>query len=924
MQELNPPSPRSDGSPPAILAPAIPALVVVAQVIGIVVFWGWFTGNLALTGQPATGYLMQPLTTASCMAIGMAVWATARGHRTAARAILGIPLIIGLVTLAQEASGRTFGTDTLLFPDIVGAQLRHAPGRPGVVPAIAVLLLTLATYAVAAPNRMVRRGTVTFACVAIAIAAISGSLLPTGASLPDLATRHALMSVPTMLSVCVLAVAIILLRRQYAWPLKPLCGFGTSTLQWTLGLSVALPVASALVQFLARRHSDFSPETVVIFLAALQVTASCALIAWAWLRIGRESGARWAINVALDSAPIAITDLDGRIVRWSDGAARLYGWTAEQAIGLNKHQLTGAEKVAGRDYLPAHPSAPQETELVELRSDGTRLRVFETRQVVQPRSDLPPMVVLSMTDVTARQRAEQAMLASDARLALAVELHGLGIFEWSSDSDQFCFHGQAEALFGIAPGSYSGGIAEWRNHLEQAFARKTPPVGEWMPGRYAFRLQSTHPDHPNIIEGTVLIHGGPGEGVRGLIGIVMDATEREKRAEMLESRESELRSILETVPEAMITIDEHGHVRSFSATAEALFGYAAHEVLGQDIRMVLPQYFQQPAEADSDGDEKEATPPSTQHVGAAAEPSRAERWQDRATRTRITAGVDRAGNQVPVELAVGAANIGNENISIAFVRNLREQLDTEARIHELREQFLHASRVSAMGEMSAGLAHELNQPLTATSNFLGAIELQLQREWRQDQLRRLLRLASQEVLRAGDIIRRMRAFVSKGELDIRAEPLDDVVADTLQLSRSRSQAPGVRLDYRPCVAAPVVLADRIHIQQVLVNLINNAFDALEAHDVAVPAVTITTQQTGDGQIMIRVIDNGPGFPEQVINRPFEAFASTKANGMGLGLSICRRIVEAHGGTLSLRNIEDGGAAIEFTLPTYCEQELKAG
>ncbi|WP_395328398.1 PAS domain S-box protein [Novosphingobium sp. BL-8H] len=897
------------------MASTIPALAAVAQVIGAIVLLGWFSGNLGLTGQPATGYLMQPLTAVSCMAIGVAVWATARGHRSAARAILTIPALIGLVALTEEICGRNLGLDLLLFPQAVSPQMRHAPGRPGVLPALATLLLCMGTYAVASPYRAVRRVTVTFACVAIAVAAIAGTLLPAGVSHPDMETRHALMSVPTMLSVGVLALAIILLRREYAWPLKPLCGFGASTLQWTLGLSVALPVSSAIIQFWARQHTGLAPETVVIFLAALQVTASCALIAWAWLRIGRESSARWAINVALDSAPIAITDLDGRILRWSDGAARLYGWTAEQAMGLDKHALTGATKVTGRAYERTHPLAPQETELDEMRSDGTRLRVFETRQVVQPRSDLPPMVVLSMTDVTARQRAEQAMLASEARLALAVDLHGLGIFEWSSETDRFCFHGQAEMLFGLASGSFHGGVEDWRRHLEDAFDRRVGPISEWMPGRYAFRLQSRRVDQPHIVEGTVLIHSDPLTGGLGMIGIVMDATEREQRAEMLESRESELRSILETVPEAMITIDEHGHVRSFSATAEALFGYTAHEVLGEDVRLVLPQYFHQAAEPDPD-----------------AEPNKAERWQNSPTRTRITAGIDRAGNQVPVELAVGAANIGNEQISIAFVRNLREQLDTEARIHELREQFLHASRVSAMGEMSAGLAHELNQPLTATSNFLGAIELQLQREWRQDQLRRLLRLASQEVLRAGDIIRRMRAFVSKGEMDIRAEPLDDLVADTLQLTRARSRAPGIRLDYRPCGVSPLVLADRIHIQQVLVNLINNAFDALEAHEVPTPAVTITTHQsggqtgaqTGEGLITIRVVDNGPGFPDQVINRPFEAFSSTKANGMGLGLSICRRIVETHGGTLSLRNIEGGGAAIEFTLPTYCEQELKAG
>ncbi|MFC0686517.1 PAS domain-containing sensor histidine kinase [Novosphingobium clariflavum] len=913
MQELNPSPPRSDGSPPACMAPAIPALIVVVQLIGIVVLTGWFSANLQLAGLPATGMHMQPLTAVCCMLLGLAVWATAKQRLRLARVLIALPMGIALAALFEEATGRSLGIDTLLFADVLAHQHRPASGRPGVLPSLAIVLLGLATHAVASRRRKLRRLTITLTCVAIAMAAISGSLVPAGLSIPDFETRRALMSVPTAICVCALALALILLRREYAWPRKPQCGFGAATLQWTLLFSVALPVLSAITLFWAQRDTQLSTEAMVIFLAVVQVTASCILIAWAWLRISRESSARWAISAALDSAPIAITDIEGRILRWSDGCARLYGWSAEQALGLNKHELTGASRIPGRDYPPAHAVAAQETELTEMRADGSLLRVFETRQIVQPRSDQAPMIVLSMTDATARQQAEQAMLASEARLALAVDLHGLGIFEWSSVDDSFRFHGRAEALFGLETGSFEGGIAAWLAHIACVFGREISSPEAWGPGRYGFRLQSQRPDQPAVIEGTVLVHRDPANGSLDLIGIVMDATERERRAEMLESRESELRSILETVPEAMITIDGQGLVRSFSATAEALFGYAAQDVLGRDVRLVLPQYHHRHHH-------------HPHHVAASrsAEPANAGGSSVQDRMTRLTAGRDRQGNEVPVELAVGEANIGNEQISIAFVRDLREQLQTDARIHELREQFLHASRVSAMGEMSAGLAHELNQPLTATANFLGAIELQLQREWRQDQLRRLLRLASQEVLRAGDIIRRMRAFVSKGELDIRAEPLDEMIADTLQLARSRSQAPGVRLQYHANAAAPVILADRIHIQQVLVNLINNAFDAIEAHDVANPAVTITTLALAEGQIMIRVVDNGPGLPDQVISRPFEAFSSTKSNGMGLGLSICRRIVEAHGGSLALRNIEGGGAAVEFTLPTYSELELKAG
>lgn len=902
MQELNPPPQRMGGSLPVRMVPAVPVFVAVAHLVCVIVLSGWYLGKPGLAGLGGSDFLMQPQTAVSCLVIGISVILAGLGRRDASRWVLALPLLIGSAALVQELSGYSFGTDPLLFPESIRHQLRPFPGRPGMLPAITIVLVCLAAMAVASRSGMFRRMTVTFACVAIAIAAIAGSLVPLGISNLAPATRHALMSIPTALALSLLAIGIIALRRQYAWPRNPACGFGSGTLQWCLILCVSVPVISALLRFWGERSGQIGPELAQIVQVVAQVTLSCALIAWAWMRIARESGARWAVNLALDEAPIAITDPDGKILRWSRGCERLYGWSSEQALGRFEHELTGAPPLSPGEEESLLGGQRQECEINAFHADGTSLRILLGRQAVQPRSDLPAMVVLSMTDITARQQAEDAMLASDARLSLAVDLHELGIFEWSSKSDSFVFHGHAERLFGVEPGAFQGGMSDWIGHLATTFDTTfLPPATpeHWQPGRHAFRFRSIRPDMPDIVEGTVHIHRGEAAWDVSMIGIVMDASERERHAEMLRSRESELRSILETVPEAMITIDGNGQIRSFSATAETLFGYAAHEVLGKDVRMLLPQYVRPSPE------------PALRSLTPPAPP-------------RITAGLDREGNELPIEIAVGAANIGNERIAIAFIRNLREQLATQARLNELREQFLHASRVSAMGEMGAGLAHELNQPLTATSNLLGAVDLLMERDGDPRQLRYMLDLARQEVLRAGAIIRRMRAFVTRGELDIRAEPLEDVIAETLQLARARSRAPGVRLHYLPLGAAPCILADRIQIQQVLVNVINNAFDALEGHNNESPEITISTRQLHDGHIMVSVADNGPGMPEAIISRPFEAFASTKANGMGLGLSICRRIVEAHGGRFSVRNVAGGGAAVDFTLPTYSELELKTG
>lgn len=879
MQELNPPPQRLGGPISARMATVVPALVIAALLVCFLVLLGWALGMPRLTRIVRGGFPMQPLTAVAGIAVGLAILLSGTSRPRAAAWVLAPSLSIGLAALFQRYSGLSFGID-------------------GLLPAFGIVLLSLAVLALHARNRALRHFTVVLACVAIAIAAISGLLIPLGMTRPVPTNHQALMSVPTAVTICLLALSVIALRRQHAWPSKPDCGFGAATIQSCLMLCVVLPVISALAHFWAERGGIASPEMIEIVQAIAQVAVSCGLIAWAWKRIARESGARWAVNLALDSAPVSITDVDGRILRWSAGCERLYGWTSEQAIGRFQHTLTGTPPVCIEALLEG---ACHETEVTAYRRDGSALRVLHNRQAVQPRADLSPMVVHAMTDMTARVQAERAMLASDARLSLAVDLHELGIFEWSLSTDRFVFHGHAEQLFALEPGGFEGGIDAWKRHLLTTFGSsfRMPGAPEtWQAGRHGFRLVTVAPATARVIEGTAHIHRGPGDEV-SMIGIVMDATEREKRAEMLRSRESELRSILDTVPEAMITIDEHGQIRSFSVTAEALFGYAAAEVLGKDVRLLLPRYVRPDA--------------------ASVLPA-----PGQAAITSITAGRDRQGNELPIEIAVGAANIGNERIAIAFIRNMREQLAAQARLSELREQFLHASRLSAMGEMGAGLAHELNQPLTATSNLLGAIDLMMARDGDPEQVRCMLELARQEVLRAGSIIRRMRAFVAKGELDFQAEPLDDVIAETLQLARSRSHAPGTRLTYRPSADAPCVLADRIQMQQVLINVINNAFDALAGLNDRQPEITLSTRQLNDGHIMISVIDNGPGLPEAIINRPFEAFSSTKPSGMGLGLSICRRIVEAHGGRFSLRNVPDGGAAIEFTLPAYTELERRAG
>jgi two-component system sensor kinase FixL len=241
---------------------------------------------------------------------------------------------------------------------------------------------------------------------------------------------------------------------------------------------------------------------------------------------------------------------------------------------------------------------------------------------------------------------------------------------------------------------------------------------------------------------------------------------------------------------------------------------------------------------------------------------------------------------------------------------------------ELNSELLHAARLSAMGEMAEGLAHELNQPLTASVNFLGAAEMLLAREDADlFQVRDLIEMARDQALRTGDIIRRLRAFVAKGEVEVRAEPVDEVIRDAVALVVASSFQPDVSVEYDLQSEQRMMLVDRVQVQQVLVNLLRNAVEALRQTESGGGEIVIATRCLDAEMIEISVADTGPGLPESFLQTPYKSFTSTKEEGMGVGLSICRRIIEAHGGKLTAANRTEGGAIFRFTLQTIEEKEL---
>jgi two-component system sensor kinase FixL len=227
-----------------------------------------------------------------------------------------------------------------------------------------------------------------------------------------------------------------------------------------------------------------------------------------------------------------------------------------------------------------------------------------------------------------------------------------------------------------------------------------------------------------------------------------------------------------------------------------------------------------------------------------------------------------------------------------------------------------------MSELAADLAHELNQPLSATANFLAAARMLIERGEEVERVSDMLRMGSEQTLRAGKIIRRLRDFVTRGEVEMHAESVEHTVRDAVELVLMGTGQFDTRVTYVLDSAAPQMYADRIQVQQVMVNLLRNAVEAMRSLPRNQRQITIASRKIDDHMIQIEVGDSGPGIPDNVLQQLFTRFSSTKVDGggMGIGLSISKRIIEAHGGTMSAENRPEGGAVFRFTLPAAGEGE----
>lgn len=389
--------------------------------------------------------------------------------------------------------------------------------------------------------------------------------------------------------------------------------------------------------------------------------------------------------------------------------------------------------------------------------------------------------------------------------------------------------------------------------------------------------------------------------LRGYAKIVRDITEQRAAENALRASEDHFRSILSTVPDAMIVIDDHGRITSFSAAAELMFGYREADMIGTNVSRLMPSPDRDLHDSYL---ERYAATGEKRIIGIG----------------RIVVGQRSDGSTFPLELSVGEAATGGQTLFTGFIRDLTQKHATEEQVRALESELIHVSRVSAMGTMASTLAHELNQPITAVANYVEGVRTLLEKPDTDDFpiIREALDDAIKEAMRAGDIVRRLRDFVARGEVERTIQPLPELVREAAVLGLVGAKEKGVQCHFDLEAAASPVLVDRVQIQQVLINLVRNAVDAMAGRPLR--ELSVSSRDDGAGLVRVSVSDTGPGISPELAAELFTAFVTTKREGMGLGLSICRTIIEAHGGKIWMEPRLGGGSTFHFTLVKASEEE----
>jgi PAS domain S-box-containing protein len=598
---------------------------------------------------------------------------------------------------------------------------------------------------------------------------------------------------------------------------------------------------------------------------------------------------------------VFVRDMEGRIAYWSRGAEELYGWTAGEALGRVAQELLQTEFPDPFTDVSAEllRAGSWQGELVHTTRDGRRAVVAARCAVERDDSGEPVAFLVTTNDITERKRAEEALRKSEEKWRAVFEHNPTMYFMVDPGGIVASVNPFGAEQLGYTVAELVGRpVLDVFLDVDREAARRHVAACLEHPGQvFRWELRKVRKD------GTIIWVRETGnampitDGGLAVLVVCEDITQQKRAEDELRASEARFRTLVDHASDAFFLCNGRGNIIDVNRQACESYGYTREELIRMNAFDLSP---------DVDADRnfiRDNFPPSETGVFT---------FETRHRR--------KDGTLFPVEVRARRFVEGGHHRIIGLLRDITTRKQAEQALRETQAVLTHVTRVTTLGEVTASFAHELNQPLAAIVNNANAC-LGLLANAHQDlgEVCEALADIVTDAGRAGAIIERVRALAKRSAPEHVALRLGDVVSDVLALAAAEAAARRVTIDAGVPADLPSVLGDRVQLQQVLLNLVVNAMDAMAAVDERERCLRIRGLVDAEDKrraVTISVADCGVGLEPDRMNRLFDAFYTTKPHGMGLGLAISRSIIEAHSGRLWAEGNARAGATFSFRLPAF--------